>query len=453
MSYHSVIEHRANYHFLKVEEDYLAICSYGVQSPHCKALILATLEHWMNVKRDTDQGDFIYLTIPEWIEQTYEFYARNVISDSLKELLDEQLIERRSIKRFDQDTFEYRLNIEEVQKRIRALPEKSPKDPKPNLTAYRQLQELRKEQHRAERKARAEKAKEEGSLKINDGVGEKSTAVNNHVPVGEKSPTPSSEGSLKINDGYVKSQRNIDTLLTSSLASLSDTGLSSSSSTQNDPSSEDEENKNTVGVGSNDEPPTQCHPDRAGNDPDNNVAGHLAPPRVPVQDTRGATDKQPTRAAQQTGAKPAGGSARRAPKTELTEHQKQRARALKMRIEDRCGVLNTSGPNIGEDQAIAKLILKYSDADIDDTVHYLSHCHWKWSQQENKYKIRGNIILEEIEPTLKLFAEDPSYRDRTEPPARKTPPKPASDGPRRPKLPPVPPEWRAKHAAMMAGGR
>jgi hypothetical protein len=210
MSNHSVIEHRANYHFLKVEEDFLAICSFGEQSPHCKAMILAILEHWTNTHRDQEGSDYTYLSLPEWVEQTYECYARNVLITCLKELLDAKLIERRAIVRYDQDTFEYKLNIDEIQARIRALPEKAPKEVKPNLQAYRELQEQKRVQREAERKAK------EGSLKINDGVGEKSTASKNKLPPVEKSTASRSKGSGKVNDGSLKSKRNVDTNLTSS---------------------------------------------------------------------------------------------------------------------------------------------------------------------------------------------------------------------------------------------
>lgn len=103
MSQHSIIEHRANYHYIKLEEDYLAICSHGKCSPHCKALILSILENWTNTKRDREEGEYIYLTMPQWIKYTYMLYERNIITDCLRELLEEGFIERRQIIMYDQD--------------------------------------------------------------------------------------------------------------------------------------------------------------------------------------------------------------------------------------------------------------------------------------------------------------------------------------------------------------
>src|SRR6266849_8651295 len=104
-------------------------------------------------------------------------------------------------------------------------------------------------------------------------------------------------------------------------------------------------------------------------------------------------------------------------KVELTPEQKARARLLKAKIEDRCGKLPTSGPNIGENKAIAVLVQHYSDEDIADELHYLEHCHFKWSKPDFKFKIRGNVLLDEMEPTLKLFADSPHLRTATEPPS------------------------------------
>lgn len=132
MSNHSVIEHRACYHFVKAEEDYIAVCSSGKCSPHCKALILAVLESWANTK---GKDEYIYMSLPQWITATYMFYERNVIFDSLKELLDEGLIERQSIVKFGQKTFEYRLGIKKVQELVKALPEKV-SEHLPNLDNY-----------------------------------------------------------------------------------------------------------------------------------------------------------------------------------------------------------------------------------------------------------------------------------------------------------------------------
>lgn len=122
---------------------------------------------------------------------------------------------------------------------------------------------------------------------------------------------------------------------------------------------------------------------------------------------------------------------------ELSPEQKQRARAIKAKIEDRCGVLTNAGPNIAENKAIAKLVQKYAQSDIDDVEHYLIHCHFKWSKPDFKFKIRGNVLLDEMEPTLKLFAENPKLRDATSSPANNF--KPAQqEGMKYKRLPPVP---------------
>lgn len=184
-----------------------------------------------------------------------------------------------------------------------------------------------------------------------------------------------------------------------------------------------------------------------------------------------APGNQPAHEAPQQAAPPARGNAARsqqpaqratadpvAPakkaKTELTEAQKTLARSLKMKIEDRCGVLPTRGPNIAENKTIATLVQRYPESDIDDVVHYLSHCHWKWSKDEHKYQIRGNIILQEIEPTLKLFAEKPHLRDATSPPVtNRTPYQQQPTGIIYPHLPPVPPHPRAQKLAAAGGVR
>ena len=156
MSNHSIIEHRASYYFIRIEEDFLAICSSGKCSPHCKALILAILEHWINTKRARGEGNYVYLTIPQWIKHTYMLYERNVIIDCLKELLDEGMVERRSFKVHDQNTFEYTLNVDAIHERIKRLPSKPDKETMPNLDPYLGYKA------RAKATRESEKAKKEG---------------------------------------------------------------------------------------------------------------------------------------------------------------------------------------------------------------------------------------------------------------------------------------------------
>src|SRR5258708_7672323 len=139
MSNHSVIEHRANYHYIKVEEDLIAICLGGEANPHCKALILAILEGWTNSKRDKGEDPAIYMTYPQWIKATYWLFGRNVIIDALEELVNEGLVARRDYRIHGKDTFIYILNVRAVQERIRQLPEKAPDDYLPgfNLNAFK----------------------------------------------------------------------------------------------------------------------------------------------------------------------------------------------------------------------------------------------------------------------------------------------------------------------------
>ncbi len=192
MSNNSVIEHRANYYYIMVQEDYLAICSTGKRSPHCKAMILAILEHWTNTKRDKGEGEYVYLTVPQWIKYTYMLYERNIITDCIKELLAEGLIERRPIVMFYQKTFDYRLCTETIQNLIRSLPTKRKEDVFPNLDAYLTFKERGK-------KERTEKREKEGvgeksrtskrGKKEGEGVGDNSPTVREKSQgVGDNSP-------------------------------------------------------------------------------------------------------------------------------------------------------------------------------------------------------------------------------------------------------------------------
>lgn len=184
MSNHSVIEHRANYHFLKVEEDYLAICSRGEHSPHCKALILAILEHWTNSKRERDEDEYIHLTMPQWIQSTYMLYERNAITDCIQELLKEKLIERREIVRYGQKTFEYKLLVGAVNEQIKALPQKEPKEVFPRLNAYLSYKENAKKRAQARKKQVREKSPTQHVQ-----VREKSHEVGDKSPEVREKPT------------------------------------------------------------------------------------------------------------------------------------------------------------------------------------------------------------------------------------------------------------------------
>src|SRR5437879_10067816 len=126
MSLHSIIEHRANYYFLKLEEDYVEICQG--KHKHCKAAILSILENWMNSKRATTSREsdlYVYLSYPQFVKQMFGLYERSTVITSLKELEQEGLILKRPFKDvFNQVTFEYRLNCSVVQQKLFELSDK-----------------------------------------------------------------------------------------------------------------------------------------------------------------------------------------------------------------------------------------------------------------------------------------------------------------------------------------
>jgi len=133
MSNHSVIEHKASYHFIRVEEDFIAICTAGLQAAHCKAMILAVLESWANTKRAKGEGPYVYMTYEQWVISLYSFYKRNVIINCLNELKGQGLIKSRQIKVSGKLTYEYCIDVEEVNRRIAALSEKAPGETLPQL--------------------------------------------------------------------------------------------------------------------------------------------------------------------------------------------------------------------------------------------------------------------------------------------------------------------------------
>jgi hypothetical protein len=143
MSNQSIIEHKANMYYVEYREDYLLVCHAceykkpdqngrkSKASSHCQALILAILEGWMNNKRGRGQSMEVYMSYPQWIESMYGMFGRNVIIDSLEELLGEGLISRRPVRLFGKDTYAYLLNTAEINKRIRALPDRDPQQVEP----------------------------------------------------------------------------------------------------------------------------------------------------------------------------------------------------------------------------------------------------------------------------------------------------------------------------------
>jgi hypothetical protein len=130
----------------------------------------------MNTKRNKGEGEYVYLTMPQWIKHTYMLYKRNVITDCIRELMAEKLIKRRSIKVHDQNTFEYTLNLDELNDRIKKLPAKPPKETQPNLDDYLAFED----------RAKAKRAK---NKQEEEGVREKSPTQKSTKKVREKSPT------------------------------------------------------------------------------------------------------------------------------------------------------------------------------------------------------------------------------------------------------------------------
>ncbi len=95
MSNNSIVEHRSNYHFVALREEFLIICqdckykkpdtskSKNKASVHCKALILDILEHWTNTKRDKGADLAVYMTYKQWSEYMYGMFGRNRLVLSL----------------------------------------------------------------------------------------------------------------------------------------------------------------------------------------------------------------------------------------------------------------------------------------------------------------------------------------------------------------------------------
>lgn len=120
MSNNSIIEHRGNYHFVALREEYLLICqqcryrkpdtakSKNKASTHCKALILDILEH---------------TAIPTTYKQCSEYmcgmFGRNAILDSLDEMINEGLVT------FDKDSALYSINIPVINQCLENLPRKT----------------------------------------------------------------------------------------------------------------------------------------------------------------------------------------------------------------------------------------------------------------------------------------------------------------------------------------
>lgn len=146
MSNNSIVEHRDNYYYVEAREEYIEICKASTYkkpmkngakskaSPYCKALILAILENWLNNKRGKGEDLVVYMSYPQWIDAMYGMFGRNVIIDSIDELIGEGLISREPYKMFGRDSFQYRLNCQELNRRIKLLPERDPDDVYPRTS-------------------------------------------------------------------------------------------------------------------------------------------------------------------------------------------------------------------------------------------------------------------------------------------------------------------------------
>ncbi|MGH2478856.1 MAG: hypothetical protein ACRDHW_04270, partial [Ktedonobacteraceae bacterium] len=150
---HSIVPHRANYFFIPLEDDYLAMYEDLAAeldpikernekklsgSSDCKAMIASVLEAWMNSKRPTAKCDddlFVYYTYDEWEQALRYRYKRSTIIQCLKEMEDEGewtdsegTLYQGTIKKrhFVQNTYEYQLNLPVIMALLEKLPEQSP---------------------------------------------------------------------------------------------------------------------------------------------------------------------------------------------------------------------------------------------------------------------------------------------------------------------------------------
>lgn len=114
-------------YYIPLRQDFILLCQSlkyrkdkSKSSPHCKALILAILERWTNDKIDKNKNLFVHMTFPQWEESMYNLYKRNVIADSLDELLEEKLIQRETFKTGlgGRDQYKYLLNIEAIKAKL-----------------------------------------------------------------------------------------------------------------------------------------------------------------------------------------------------------------------------------------------------------------------------------------------------------------------------------------------
>lgn len=127
----SVVKHLPNTYYLELRQDYIMLCQSltyrksekSKSSPHCKALILAVMEKWTNEKISKKKDLSVYMTHAQWIGEMYGLFGRNVIIDSLEELIEEGLIVRESYKavRGGRDQYKYTLSYERLNKMLNPM--------------------------------------------------------------------------------------------------------------------------------------------------------------------------------------------------------------------------------------------------------------------------------------------------------------------------------------------
>jgi hypothetical protein len=145
MSNQSIIEHKANMYYVEFREDYLMLCmgcaykkptkegQKSKASPYCKSLILAILEGWTNDKRGRGEDLSIFMSYPQWVKSMYGMFGRCTIIDSVDELIGEGLLSREPYRLYGRDTFKYCLKYQEINRRLKSLPERHPNEKEPQV--------------------------------------------------------------------------------------------------------------------------------------------------------------------------------------------------------------------------------------------------------------------------------------------------------------------------------
>lgn len=143
MNVQGLVVHPANRYYVMLREDYLLLaeqCTYkkpvkegkkkkkSHASAHCKALILAILEHWTDSKRGKGQSLWVIMTYQQFADAMYGLFSRDVIMDSLDELVGEGLIERKTYQHHEKGMYQYLFKYREVNKRLADLPKREPEE-------------------------------------------------------------------------------------------------------------------------------------------------------------------------------------------------------------------------------------------------------------------------------------------------------------------------------------